>query len=123
MRSTAIRPAGADQGADAFKEGKNTALVATDVAARGLDIDQLPLVVNYEPLTNAGSTASAAPARWRAAVSRWWTAKERRLVEIEKLLKREFRANGRRLARAAPSHGLQSAAPSTPMKTAADDWF
>ena len=38
---------------DAFKEGKITALVATDVAARGLDIDQLPLVVNYELPTNA----------------------------------------------------------------------
>ena len=33
---------------DAFKEGKLQVLVATDVAARGLDIDDLPLVVNYE---------------------------------------------------------------------------
>src|SRR4029453_14547527 len=32
----------------AFKEGKLQVLVATDVAARGLDIDDLPLVVNYE---------------------------------------------------------------------------
>ena len=31
-----------------FKEGKIVALVATEVAARGLDIDQLPYVVNYE---------------------------------------------------------------------------
>jgi ATP-dependent RNA helicase RhlE len=31
-----------------FKEGKITVLVATDLAARGLDIDQLPHVVNYE---------------------------------------------------------------------------
>ncbi|MEX0941562.1 MAG: DEAD/DEAH box helicase [Pseudomonadales bacterium] len=31
-----------------FKQGKVTALVATDIAARGLDIDQLPHVVNYE---------------------------------------------------------------------------
>jgi len=31
-----------------FKEGKLQVLVATDVAARGLDIDDLPLVVNYE---------------------------------------------------------------------------
>ena len=31
-----------------FKEGKVTALVATDIAARGLDIEQLPFVVNYE---------------------------------------------------------------------------
>ncbi len=31
-----------------FKNGKVTVLVATDIAARGLDIDQLPHVVNYE---------------------------------------------------------------------------
>ena len=31
-----------------FKDGKITALVATDIAARGIDIDQLPHVVNYD---------------------------------------------------------------------------
>ncbi|WP_394174054.1 DEAD/DEAH box helicase [Thalassotalea litorea] len=31
-----------------FKEGTIRALVATDIAARGLDIDQLPQVVNFE---------------------------------------------------------------------------
>lgn len=31
-----------------FKAGKLAALVATDIAARGIDIDQLPRVVNYE---------------------------------------------------------------------------
>ena len=31
-----------------FKEGRVTALVATEVAARGLDIKELPFVVNYE---------------------------------------------------------------------------
>jgi ATP-dependent RNA helicase RhlE len=33
---------------DMFKRGKVTALVATEVAARGLDIKELPQVVNYE---------------------------------------------------------------------------
>lgn len=33
---------------DGFKSGKVTVLVATDIAARGLDIDQLPQVVNFE---------------------------------------------------------------------------
>ncbi len=31
-----------------FKDGKITVLVATDIAARGIDIDQLPHVVNYD---------------------------------------------------------------------------
>ena len=31
-----------------FKDGKLVALVATDIAARGLDIDALPCVINYE---------------------------------------------------------------------------
>jgi ATP-dependent RNA helicase RhlE len=31
-----------------FKAGKVTILVATDIAARGLDIDQLPVVVNFD---------------------------------------------------------------------------
>ncbi|QID19190.1 DEAD/DEAH box helicase [Nitrogeniibacter mangrovi] len=33
---------------DAFKNGKLQVLVATDIAARGIDVDQLPMVVNYE---------------------------------------------------------------------------
>jgi len=33
---------------DAFKSGKLQVLVATDIAARGIDVDQLPMVVNYE---------------------------------------------------------------------------
>ena len=37
----------------AFKEGKVRVLVATDVAARGLDISELPFVINYEMPTNA----------------------------------------------------------------------
>jgi ATP-dependent RNA helicase RhlE len=36
------------QALDDFKVGKVGVLVATDVAARGLDIDQLPFVVNFE---------------------------------------------------------------------------
>jgi len=33
---------------DGFKDGSVTVLVATDIAARGIDIDQLPLVVNFD---------------------------------------------------------------------------
>ena len=38
---------------DAFKAGKTQVLVATDVAARGLDIDSLPFVINFELSANA----------------------------------------------------------------------
>ncbi|WP_431636273.1 DEAD/DEAH box helicase [Dyella sp. KULCS107] len=31
-----------------FKTGRVTVLVATDIAARGIDIDQLPIVINYD---------------------------------------------------------------------------
>ena len=33
---------------DAFKKGGCEVLVATDVAARGLDIAELPTVINYD---------------------------------------------------------------------------
>ena len=36
------------QALDAFKKGELRVLVATDIAARGIDIDMLPQVVNYE---------------------------------------------------------------------------
>ncbi|MDO5058731.1 MAG: DEAD/DEAH box helicase [Neisseria sp.] len=38
---------------NAFKEGRVRVLVATDVAARGLDIAELPFVINYELPTQA----------------------------------------------------------------------
>ena len=41
-------PTGAEKALADFKNGSVRVLVATDVAARGLDIDALPIVVNYE---------------------------------------------------------------------------
>ncbi len=38
---------------DSFKDNKSQILVATDVAARGLDIQMLPCIVNYELPQNA----------------------------------------------------------------------
>ena len=59
---------------EAFKQGEIEVLVATDVAARGLDIAELPAVINYDlpyaPRTTCtASAAPVAPAR-RASRSR-----------------------------------------------------
>ena len=66
---------------DAFKQGTVTVLIGTDVAARGLDIDQLPMVINYEipSARKIMCTASAAPAARAlpARRSRWCRRKRR----------------------------------------------
>ena len=80
---------------DDFKSGQVTALVATDIAARGLDIDQLPQVVNFE-LPNVpedyvhriGRTGRAGSAG--AAISLVDFEESKYLKDIEKLIKREI---------------------------------
>lgn len=80
-----------------FKDLRVTALVATEVAARGLDIKELPHVVNYE-LPNVpedyvhriGRTARAGATG--AAVSLVAQDEEPLLRDIEKLLKRPIPA-------------------------------
>jgi len=78
----------------AFKEGKLQVLVATDVAARGLDIDDLPLVVNYELphvpedyIHRIGRTGRAGATG--EAMSFVAPEEEKYLSEIEKLLKKK----------------------------------
>ena len=78
---------------DAFKAGKITALVATDVAARGLDISDLPMVINYEIpsapedyVHRIGRTGRAGASG--VAISLVCEDEEKYLAEIEKLIKR-----------------------------------
>lgn len=75
-----------------FKQGKTRVLVATDIAARGLDIDQLPHVVNYELphvpedyVHRIGRTARAGHSGH--AVSLVCIDEQRLLSDIERLLK------------------------------------
>ncbi len=113
---------------DAFKSGAVMALVATDVAARGLDIDQLPLVINYELPTHAEDYVHRIGRTGRAgasgeAISLVDSEEERRLVEIEKLLNRTFP----REAAVVPS-GYQKPFKPAPVRShhksaPADDWF
>jgi ATP-dependent RNA helicase RhlE len=78
-----------------FKAGTIPALVATDIAARGLDIDQLPQVVNFE-LPNVpedyvhriGRTGRAGSSG--AAISLVDREELGMLKDIEKLIKREI---------------------------------
>ena len=78
-----------------FKSGELTCLVATDIAARGIDIDQLPHVVNFE-LPNVpedyvhriGRTGGAGAQG--EAVSLVCVDENGFLREIEKLIKREI---------------------------------
>lgn len=118
---------------DAFKEGRIIVLVATDVAARGLDIDQLPLVVNYELPPNAEDYVHRIGRTGRAgasgeAISLVDDDEERLLKDIEKLLKREFlreRATVESIAHASSSpRAARFAAPARGKKPAAqDEWF
>ncbi|MBL8483162.1 MAG: DEAD/DEAH box helicase, partial [Rhodocyclaceae bacterium] len=80
---------------DAFKAGKVRVLVATDVAARGLDIEDLPFVVNFELPPNAEDYVHRIGRTGRAgksgeAISFMAPEESYRLAEIEKLIKRQI---------------------------------
>jgi ATP-dependent RNA helicase RhlE len=83
------------QALEEFKQGRARMLVATDIAARGLDIDQLPFVVNYElPHTpedyvhRIGRTGRAGlPGEAISLVS---PDEMKFLTDVEKLLKRQI---------------------------------
>lgn len=84
-----------DRGLEEFKTGQVRALVATDVAARGLDISQLQYVINYELPYNAedyihriGRTGRAGQAG--LAVSLVSNKEKYLLEEIEKLTGEHF---------------------------------
>jgi len=79
---------------DAFKAGELEVLVATDVAARGLDIAGVPCVINYDLPYNAEDYVHRIGRTGRAgasgeAIAFYTPAEEKLLLEIEKLIKRE----------------------------------
>jgi ATP-dependent RNA helicase RhlE len=78
-----------------FKSGKVAVLVATDIAARGLDIDQLPMVINYELPMVAEDYVHRIGRTGRAgaeglAISLVSHEEEGRLREIGRLLKQDI---------------------------------
>ncbi len=99
IRSTALhgnKTQGARQRAlNDFKNGKVVALVATDIAARGLDIDALPYVVNYELPHVAGDYVHRIGRTGRAgtegeAISLVSADERGQLREIERLIRRNL---------------------------------
>lgn len=96
---------------EAFKTGKVSVLVATDVAARGLDISDLPMVINYEIpsapedyVHRIGRTGRAGASG--SAISLVSEDEEKYLLEIEKLIKRSIervKADVKSVARQADS--------------------
>jgi len=80
---------------EAFKQGEIEVLVATDVAARGLDIAELPCVINFDLPYNAEDYVHRIGRTGRAgasgdAISLYTDKDERLLVDIEKMIKYKF---------------------------------
>ena len=77
---------------EAFKQGGIEVLVATDVAARGLDIAELPCVINFDLPYNAEDYVHRIGRTGRAgasgdAISLFTDKDARQLADIEKLIK------------------------------------
>jgi ATP-dependent RNA helicase RhlE len=80
---------------EAFKSGEVRVLVAADVAARGLDIEALPQVVNFELPVHAQDYVHRIGRTGRAgmeghAISLVSFEEEDRLMEVNRLLKRDL---------------------------------
>jgi superfamily II DNA/RNA helicase len=83
---------------EAFKSGAIDALVATDVAARGLDIPDMPCVINHELPFNAEDFIHRIGRTGRAgskgdAIALVDDSEKRLLEDIEKLMKRKLPIN------------------------------
>jgi ATP-dependent RNA helicase RhlE len=77
---------------EAFKAGELEVLVATDVAARGLDVAGVPCVINYDLPHSAEDYVHRIGRTGRAgalgeAISLFAPAEEKYLLDIEKLIK------------------------------------
>jgi ATP-dependent RNA helicase RhlE len=98
---------------EAFKKGEIDILVATDVAARGLDITDLPCVINYDLPYNAEDYVHRIGRTGRAgasgdAISIYSDKDERLLADIEKLIKQTVRRGELTGFNPPPSYGDSS---------------
>ena len=94
-RSTATSCSKARAGHGAFRKHQIPVLVATDLAARGIDVQQISHIVNYDMPqdSRSTSTASAGPPAWaRAARPSPSSTREQgeELTEIEMLINKQI---------------------------------
>ena len=116
---------------EAFKSGAIEALVATDVAARGLDIPDMPCVINHELPYNAEDFIHRIGRTGRAgskgdAIALVDASEKRLLDDIEKLMKRKLDVKplpeGSGGSSGGSSYSRSSSNPSAPGKMA-DPFF
>jgi superfamily II DNA/RNA helicase len=113
---------------EAFKAGELEVLVATDVAARGLDVAGVPCVINYDLPHSAEDYVHRIGRTGRAgakgeAIALYAPAEEKYLLDIEKLIKTTvpravLHIPGELLARAAPREARTGASSERPARTA-----
>jgi superfamily II DNA/RNA helicase len=100
-----------------FKQGLITVLVATDVAARGLDIAELPAVINYdlpyspEDYVHRIGRTGRAGASGMALSLITGSNDDRLLADIEKLTKRKFAVEDMAVEATLPGHRREARAP------------
>ena len=104
---------------DAFKSGAIEVLVATDVAARGLDIPDMPCVINHELPYNAEDFIHRIGRTGRAgstgdAIALVDASEKRLLDDIEKLMKRKLDIQP--LPEGPPAYAKPSTSSSAPAK-------
>jgi len=93
-----------------FKSGKTRVMVATDIASRGIDINELPLVINYDlpdvPETYVHRIGRTGRAGNAGMALTFCSQEERKQInDIQKLTSRQFGTRTGHLSR--PSSTIQ----------------
>jgi ATP-dependent RNA helicase RhlE len=102
---------------DAFRRGESRVLVATDVASRGIDVEGISHVINYDLPNTPESYVHRIGRTGRAgavgeAISFCDPAERQLLVDIERLIRRRLPVNGK--APVAPTAPPVDAKPANP---------
>jgi ATP-dependent RNA helicase RhlE len=109
-----------------FKQGNVAVLVGTDVAARGLDIEELPVVINYELPTTPEDYVHRIGRTGRAgasgeAISLVAPEETRMLAEIERLIKHQIEVGSDEFVQRVESVPVRSVKQEPPMSHSEQD--